>query len=255
MLLQHILDIIESAAPLSYQESWDNSGLQVGDTNADIQAALLTTDVTESVVSEAVMLGCQLIISHHPLLFHGLKHLTGMTPQERCVALAIRHNIAIYSTHTALDCQLHGVSGGMADLLGVKDYRLLQTEDGEHGLGVIGLLPEPIPIEALIHRVQEAFGVEHLRYVPAIRSMVQCVAMCGGAGAEFMDEAVRQGADVYITADMKYHEMQAADGRIGLIDIDHWHSEQHTRLLLANMLKGSVVTYISQQDHSPVCFV
>ena len=82
MILQDIINIIESVAPLSYQESWDNSGLQVGDRNAEVNAALLTVDVTESVVNEAIDKHCDLIISHHPLLFHGLKHLTGSTPQE-----------------------------------------------------------------------------------------------------------------------------------------------------------------------------
>ena len=95
MLLQEIIHIIESVAPLSYQEAWDNSGLQVGNPSADIRAALLTTDLTESVVSEAISLGCNLIISHHPLLFRGVKHICGNTPQERCIIQAIRHDIAL----------------------------------------------------------------------------------------------------------------------------------------------------------------
>ena len=83
MILQDIINIIESVAPLNYQENWDNSGLQVGNRNAKVNEALLTVDVTESVVNEAIALGCNLIISHHPLLFRGIKHLTGATPQER----------------------------------------------------------------------------------------------------------------------------------------------------------------------------
>ena len=117
MILQDIINIIESVAPLSYQEDWDNSGLQVGDRNAEVNAALLTVDVTESVVDEAITLGCDLIVSHHPLLFRGLKQITGSTPQERCVLKAIQHNIAIYSAHTSMDCWLHGVSGKIADKL------------------------------------------------------------------------------------------------------------------------------------------
>lgn len=130
MILRELIDIIESVAPLSYQESWDNSGLQVGDTGADIQAALLTTDVTESVVAEAVSTGCNLIVSHHPLLFHGIRSVVGATPQERCVAEAIRHGIAIYSSHTAMDCYLYGVSGRMMQTLGISDYRILVPGEG-----------------------------------------------------------------------------------------------------------------------------
>ena len=146
MILQDIINIIESVAPLSYQESWDNSGLQVGDRNAEIHAALLTVDVTESVVDEAISLGCDLIISHHPLIFKGLKHLTGVTPQERCVEKAIRNNIAIYSSHTSMDAYLHGVSGKIAEKIGVCDYRILilSTVDSKSGLGVIGKLSTPM---------------------------------------------------------------------------------------------------------------
>ena len=124
MILQDIINIIESVAPLSYQESWDNSGLQVGDRNAEVHAALLTVDVTESVVNEAIEKHCDLIISHHPLIFRGLKQITGSTTQERCIEKAIRHNIAIYSSHTSMDVYLHGVSGKIADKLDIINYHV-----------------------------------------------------------------------------------------------------------------------------------
>lgn len=254
MILKDIIDIIESAAPLSYQESWDNSGMQVGNTGTDITAALLTTDITEPVVSEAIDKGCNLIISHHPLLFHPLKHICGLTPQERCVALAIRHGIAIYSSHTAMDSVLHGVSGRMADTLGVTDYRILvpSSENGDYGLGVIGSLPSPMSYAAFLHLVKERFGATYVRYTAPKTDSVQCIAMCGGAGAEFAEEAIRQGADVYLTADCKYHDMQAAAGRIALVDIDHWVSEHFTRNIFQQLLQDKVTTYISEADQTPV---
>ena len=104
--------------------------MQVGDPGTDIRTVLLTTDITETVVDEAIMLGCNLIISHHPLLFHGLKQVCGQTPQARCVEKAIRHGIAIYSSHTAMDSWLHGVSGRIAEKIGVKKYRIM-AENGE----------------------------------------------------------------------------------------------------------------------------
>ena len=253
MILQDIINIIESVAPLSYQEAWDNSGLQVGDRNAEIHAALLTVDVTESVVDEAISLGCDLIISHHPLIFKGLKHLTGSTPQERCVEKAIKHGIAIYSSHTSMDAYLHGVSGRMAEKIGVCDYRILiqSAADNEVGLGVIGKLPTPMKWADLVAKVQQTFACS-LRYIDACTEQVHTIAICGGAGAEFTTEAIQQGAEVYITADMKYHEMQAACGQIGVIDLDHWTSEHFTREIFQELLQAHVPTYVAKTDKTPV---
>ena len=252
MILQSILDIIESVAPRGQQEAWDNSGLQVGDTGADIQAALLTTDVTETVVDEAISLGCDLILSHHPLIFHGLKHLTGTTPQERCVERCIRHRIAVYSSHTAMDKYLHGVSGRMAEKLGITEYRILIPDSEEIGLGVIGNIAEPMPVMDFIRHVKHVFGAEWVRYTNSRSTQIRTVALCGGAGAEFMEEAIQQGADAYVSADFKYHEMQAADGRIVAIDLDHWVSEHFTREIFEQLLHGKVKTYISRADGSPI---
>lgn len=254
MILKNIIDIIESVAPLSYQEQWDNSGVQVGNAGADIRAVLLTTDITEAVVAEAIEKQCNLIISHHPLLFHGLKHLCGLTPQERCVEQAIRHGIALYSSHTAMDCFLHGVSGQMAEVLGVEDYRILVPAHAgaDYGLGVIGMLPKPMQYTDFLWLVRERFGARYVRYTRPKQDMVQRIAMCGGAGAEFIGEAMRQGADVYLTADCKYHEMQAADRQIGVVDIDHWVSEHFTRDIFAQLLADKVPTYISEADATPV---
>lgn len=254
MILKDIIHIIESVAPLSYQENWDNSGLQVGNPRADIKAVLLTTDVTESVVAEAIQRGCGLIISHHPLLFSGLRHLCGATPVERCVETAIRHGIAIYSAHTSMDSYLHGVSGRMAETLGINDYRILvPAKDGaDYGLGVIGKLPASMPFADFLSMLKTRFGAPYLRYTSPLAEQVQTIAMCGGAGAEFAEQAIEQGADVYITADVKYHEMQAADGRIALIDMDHWVSEHFTRDIFRDLLQTRLPVHIAQTDHSPV---
>ena len=252
MILQDIINIIESVAPLSYQESWDNSGLQVGDRNAEVHAALLTVDVTESVVDEAVEKHCDLIISHHPLLFHGLKHITGNTPQERCVVKALRNNIAIYSSHTSLDAYLHGVSGKIADKLSVINSKILCPTNNENvGLGVIGNLKNPMKSEDFIHFVQKVFNCS-LRYIKPPTEEITTVAICGGAGAEFVRQAIDQNADIFITADMKYHEMQTAQGQIGIIDLDHWTSEHFTREIFDELLKQHIATYIAETDTTPI---
>ena len=254
MLLKEIIDIIESVAPRRQQEGWDNSGLQVGDSNRDIHSVLLSVDVSEAVVAEAIRVGCDLIVSHHPLLFHGLKHVTGSTPQERCVAAAIRHDIAIYSSHTSMDKALRGVSGRMAAQLGLKDIRILvpDSSDAQVGLGVIGTLPQPMLWSGWLRHVQQVFGADYVRYTEPTKPTIQCVALCGGAGAEFLPNAIEAGADTYLSADMKYHDMQAAAGQIMAVDIDHWVSEHFTRDIFAELLQGKVDVRVAETDASPV---
>ena len=252
MLLWEIINSIESVAPRSAQEQWDNSGMQVGDTGREIHSVLLTTDVTTEVVNEAIILGCDLIISHHPLLFHGLKQVCGQTPQARIVEMAIKHDIAIYSAHTNLDSVVGGINTSLAERLGLIDCRLLT----ESGLGAIGRLPKPVNYLDLIGTIRAKLDCTYVRYTRPAKEQVQTVALCGGSGAEFIDEAINQGADVYLTADCKYHEFQDADGRIGLIDIDHWYSERHAREIFRDILAPlGVKCIISEKDKSPIQIV
>ena len=223
--------------------------MQVGDTGRDVSSVLLTTDITEDVVDEAVMRGCQLIISHHPLLFRGLKQVCGQTPQARIVEQAIRHNIAIYSAHTNLDSVEGGINTRLAERLGIRDYRLLT----ESGLGVLGILGSPMDYADFIAYVRDILQCTYVRYTRPAREQIQTVALCGGSGAEFIGEAIAQGADVYITADCKYHEFEDADGQIGLIDIDHWISERHAREIFRDIIEPlGVKCIISKQDKTPI---
>ena len=223
--------------------------MQVGDTGRDIQSVLLTTDVTPAVVDEAVMFGCQLIISHHPLLFHGLKQVCGQTPQAEVVEKAIRHNIAIYSAHTNLDVAINGINTRLAKKLGLSDLSFLR----EDGLGIYGTLLDPMSYEAFLERVRTTLNTTYIRYTRPKRQRVRYVALCGGSGAELLNEAIDQGADVFLTADCKYHEFQDADGQIGLIDIDHWISERHAREIFMDILEPfDLICRISQADTTPI---
>lgn len=195
-----------------------------------------------------------MILSHHPLLFHGLKQITGSTPQQRCVAEAIRHDIAIYSSHTSMDKALRGVSGRMAEQLGLQEIRILvpSPDDDQVGLGVIGHLPRPMHWSGWLKHVQQVFGADYVRYTEPVSPTISRVALCGGAGAEFIPEAIVAGADTYLSADMKYHDMQAAAGQIMAVDIDHWASEHFTRDIFAELLQGKVEVKVAQTDASPV---
>ncbi len=232
--------------------------MQVGDTGREVSSVLLTTDVTEDVVNEAIMLGCNLILSHHPLLFRGLKQVCGQTPQARVVEMAIKHDIAIYSAHTNLDSVVGGINTKLAERLGVTGYRLLVTNNRNNpnnptGLGVIGTLAEPMKYADFIAHVREVLKTTYIRYTKPAKETVQTIAVCGGSGAEFIETAIEQGADVYVTADCKYHEFQDAAGRIGLVDIDHWISERHARDIFRDILEPlGVKCNISEADRTPI---
>ena len=254
MTAQEIINTIELVAPLGQQEGWDNSGLQVGQRQTDVCRVLLCTDVTDAILSEAINKQCQMIISHHPLLFHGLKRVEGLTMSERCVIMAIQHGIVIYSSHTAMDTYLHGVSGYAAEKLGITDYRILSPTAEGVGLGVIGELPQPISITDLLKKLKETFVTPVIRYVTAKDNdqYVQTIAFCGGAGSEFIEEAVRVGADAYISADFKYHDFQLPDGRISVFDIGHFESEQFTKEIFRNLLQDKVECILASADCSPI---
>lgn len=255
MILQSIIDIIESVAPRDKQEEWDNSGLQVGDTSAEISAALLTTDITEAVVNEAISLGCNLIISHHPLIFHPLRHLTGQSQTERCVETCIRHHIAVYSAHTTMDKFLHGVSGRMAEKMGITDYDIMFPDAEGYGLGVVGNLPEALTPEEFLLQLQAAFNAPWLRYTNSPKEKIQKAAFCGGAGGDMTYLAVQCGADVYVSADFRYHQFQEFANDIMVVDMDHWVSEHFTRDIFAELLAGKVRTFIAKSDKSPIQIV
>ena len=128
MRIKEILQAIENVAPIPLQEDFDNSGLQVGDVNREVTGALLCLDVTESVIDEAVSLGCNLIISHHPLAFKPFKSLTGRTYVERCMIAAIKHDIVVYAAHTNLDNAVQGVNFKLAEMLGLQQVRILSPQ-------------------------------------------------------------------------------------------------------------------------------
>lgn len=128
MIVKSICELIEEVAPLALQESYDNAGLLVGDSQTEVTSILICIDITEEVISEAIRKKCNLIVSHHPLIFTGLKKITGQNEVQRCVAKAIKNDIAIYAAHTNLDNVLSGVSGKMAEKIGLKNIQILQPK-------------------------------------------------------------------------------------------------------------------------------
>lgn len=252
---------IEAFAPRSLQESYDNSGLQAGEPDMEVKAALICLDVTEDIMDEAVRRGCNLVISHHPLLFKGLKEITGSTACQRIVMRAIKNDIAIYSAHTNLDSAWEGVSHEMAHSLGLEDLQVLSPgHDGPMtGLGLVGKLSRPMPAMEFLRKVKEAFHVKCLRYSSRTpKVVVRTVAVCGGSGAGLIREAIDSGADVYVTGDLKYHDFTDYGLDLLLADIGHFESELCSEKIFSRIIREkfpNFVTYFAESGKNPVGFL
>ncbi|MBR5725112.1 MAG: Nif3-like dinuclear metal center hexameric protein [Muribaculaceae bacterium] len=251
MKIHEITDAIEQYAPLRLQEEWDNAGIQVGDPDAEVTGVLLCTDATEGVVAEAIERGMNLVISHHPLIFHGLKKIMGRTPVERTVAMAIKHDITIYSAHTNMDSAWQGVSFRMAQKLGMTDVQFLDAnvvppygdqENTTAGCGVIGNI-KPTPALEVMRQVKEAFEVGAVRYSGDASRTVSRIALCGGAGGFLLDKAVEQGAELYVSADMRYHDFLDNNRRILIADIGHYESEHYTKEIFLEIIQKKSPTF------------
>ena len=342
MIVQDICTAMEKWAPLTWQESYDNAGLLVGNRQAPIKGVLISLDCTEAVVEEAIAKGCNMIVSHHPILFKGLKSLTGKNYVERTLIKAIQHNIALYASHTNLDHAPQGVSYHLAKKLGIEGQVLKPfqnslksliyfipaaheesvraalheagagnigeysscsfTSDGlgrftpsanttpfigqahqpesveekkvemiypthlesdilralnkahpyeevsyftyglsnawkEVGSGFIGKLPKEMSSEDFISYLKSTLGIKQLRHTALLSRSISTVALCGGAGSFLLEEAKKQGADAYISADFKYHEFFDAENTCIICDIGHYESEV--------MIKDAILDYLS----------
>ncbi len=230
--MQKILDItnaIEQVAPLSLQEEWDNSGWQVGPLKDEVSAALLCVDVTPQVIDEAISKNCDLIISHHPLIFSGIKTLDYKDVTSAIIIKAVQHNISIYSSHTAMDAAFNGVNGKICEKLNLKNYHILDNPDAQSGIGMIGFTDKPYSEIEFLEKVKKTFGCQSIKHSDLTGRTVNKVAVCGGSGAYLINNAMEQGADIFVTADVKYHQYFNALGKMVVADIGHFESEQFTK--------------------------
>lgn len=243
MRVRDIAAAIESFAPLTLQESYDNSGLIVGRMDDEVSKALLAVDVTEEVIEEALAEGCDMIITHHPIIFHALKRFNSASQTERCVEMAIRHGIVLYAAHTNLDSTPQGMSWRVGEMLGLRNMEVLQSTNAEGaGFGVVGDV-EPQPSEEFMLKVMERFGVKALRHSDVVRAEVSRVAICTGAGASLIDDARRARADIYLTADLKYNDFMRHENAVILADMGHFESEYCAIQILFDILSKNLCTF------------
>lgn len=359
MTIQDIINIVEEAVPLYRQEEWDNSGYQVvppSGAKTTCTGVVLALEANVAVLEEAVTKGCNLVITHHPLIFKGLKKLTGANDVQRTVAFALCNGIAVYSTHTALDSAPGGVSAQMAKLLGadvqrplapqrnamvklsvscpredrdavesilldsevasctsseaervvasvdsdtltysldgtpvckieIADdepvalmlYRRLRTspdasswkfnieplrnDSSDSGLGVVASFPEAVPAHTLVERIKEVFGCSVIRSSAGYDAdaMIHRVALCGGSGGEFIPVALAAGAQVYITADVRYHDfVDSANMAMAIFDIGHFESEKCFKTIIYNIITNKLpnfAVYYADLETNPVKYL
>ena len=352
MTVKDILNCITEVAPLQWQESYDNAGLQVGDLNAEPNKALIALDVTEELIDEAIAKNCDLVISHHPLIFHGLKHITPQTFIERIIVKAVKYDIAIISMHTNLDNSYLGVSRVLAERLGLRNLHILQPFENhlkklvvyvplsaaetvrqamfeagagcignydscsfnvqgqgsfkagetahpyvgevgklhfeeevrietivpkyalnqviaamlkEHpyeevaydvfalenefqqaGAGMVGEFEHPMEEVDFLSLVAEQIGSPCLRHSALTGRKIKKVALCGGSGSPFMGDALRNHADAYLTADIKYHDFFTPVGQMLLVDGGHFETEQFTKELLCGLIQKKFPNFAAE---------
>lgn len=237
--IKEVLSALERFAPLPLQEGWDNAGLQIGLTEAEASGALLCLDVNEAIVDEAMAKGCNIIVSHHPLLFRGLKTISGADYVQRTVMKAIKNDIVVISMHTNMDNARHGVNFKIAEKLGMTDVRFMSGKtvgDIEAGSGVIGELPEPMDAENFITLVKSRFGVRCAQCNELLSRKIRRVAVCGGAGDFLLGDAVAADADAFITGEMHYHVFFGYGQRIQICVIGHYQSEQYTSEIFKSII-------------------
>ncbi len=349
MKIAEVVTIISEFAPFELQEKYDNVGLQIGDSQRELTGVLLAIDVTEAVIEEAISMNFNLILVHHPLIFNGLKTITGNNLVERCVVKAISNNIAILVAHTNIDAVNEGVSYKMARMLGLincsvlspkrdallklvtfipKDYvesvrnavfeagagkignysncgfstkgegtflaseectpfvgkvnqlhteaevrfetifpfyrkfNVIEALKKAHpyeevafdiirlenswesvGYGMVGDLSTPLNGLDLLAIVKDVFKLKFLKYTELPNRRIKRVALSGGSGSDFIKDAIRANADVYISADFKYHQFFDADNRLSIVDIGHYESEQFTKELFFEILTKKIPTF------------
>ena len=258
--VKDIARAIERIAPLALQEDYDNAGLQVGDPEAEVRSVLVALDVTEETVAEAAAIAAELdaaprqegsggvmIVAHHPLIFRPLRRLTPADYVSRTVMAAVRTATALYAAHTNLDNAAGGVNSRIAEVLGLEDVQPLTPLPAQRtaglgadvaarcGAGAIGTLPEALTEEAFVRLVKERFHcpcVKHNR----TRRRVRRVALCGGAGGGFIRDALRHGADAYLTGEVGYHPFFGQPDLL-ILEAGHYETEQYTVPLLQEILR------------------
>lgn len=234
--VENIMGVMNRIAPKKFAEEWDNPGLLAGSPNAEVTKIFICLDVSYEVIQAAKNFGAQLIITHHPLIFHAIKNIRTDLPLGRKISALIKNDIAVFAAHTNLDSAIGGVNDVLAEKIGLVDVKMFGDE--EISLGRIGRLSEPVTIEKFAAHIKKVLHAENIRMIRAGNFLISKVGICGGAGADIIQKAKFFGADAFVTGDVKYHEAQSAiENKIHVIDAGHFATEFPIVHALAEILK------------------
>ena len=236
-----IWNVLSKWAPPELAESWDNTGLQVGDPDAPVQRLMVALDATENVLEAASERKAQMVLTHHPLLFQPVRSLDISKQLPRLLAGFLRKNIALAAAHTNLDSTVGGVSDLLANALGLSDVKPLQTSEPNPpsvGLGRIGNLPYGCKLSKIMLKVSSMLRNPGLLVVGHPEQMITRVALCGGSGSDLWPMAVDEDADLFLSAEIKHHIAREAE-QMGkaIIDAGHFYTEWPVVPAMAEYMK------------------
>lgn len=224
MKISEIVKCIETIAPLNIQESYDNCGLLIGHPDDDVNKILLCLDITEDVLQEAIAEKCDLIISHHPIIFFGVKKID----TKSLIYQAIQNKIAVYAAHTSLDSAHFGVSTILGEKLGLKNLRILKKNavDENFGMGAVGEFETALSELDFLDLVKKVCEIPTVKHSKLQQRTIKTVALCGGGGSDLRPDAIAQKADAYISSDFKHWEFHTINTPLLLVDAGHFETEQ-----------------------------
>lgn len=242
-----IVKIMDGIAPPNLAEAWDNVGLLVGRSDNTVKKIMVALDVSPEVAEQALEHKVQMIVTHHPVIFDPVKKMTDRTWQQKLLLDCAENKIAVYSAHTSLDSVLGGVNDVLAAQLGLQHTEVLvPAAGGEAGLGRVGCLPAPLTLQEFIEKIKAVLKLDRV-VVGDAGQKVNKVALCGGAGADFISEALAAGADTFVTGDVKYHTAQnAVYSGLNIIDATH----QGTELPVINTLADRIALRLTSGGFS-----
>jgi dinuclear metal center YbgI/SA1388 family protein len=249
LTIKDISDFLDKTIPLSWQESYDNAGLLYGNKEAICTGVYVCFDINCEIIDNAIKNNCNFILSHHPLVYKSLKKFTGTDNVTCALTKAIENKVALYASHTNLDSAANmGVNTLLAEKIGLKNIRPLHKEDiadnGYFGLGAIGELEKETDVVEFLKEVKSILNIHNIKYVSGKTYKVKTIALCGGSGTDFIDDAIREKADCFLTGDIKYHQFLDYENHLILADIGHFESESFIKEYLISLLSEKFCNFV-----------
>lgn len=249
MKVEKLVEIIEKFSPLEEQEPWDNSGFQLKIGNADINKVLVAMEITDKVIDEAINKGIAIIVTHHPMIFESIKQVCDNEVTGNHLVKLIKHNICVYASHTPFDKCDGGNNDYLANLLHLHEIKIMETDTS--GFCRTGLIDGEYSVGEYIQQVSDWLKIDKklMAFCGDLNDRVQKVGICTGAGADYIENAIEDGCDLFVTGDVKYHQAQLANEKgLNLLDIGHYGSEKIFAKNMAEYLRYNTNIEIVESD-------